>query len=947
MPEVEAAALMDELDEDLPVAMPLVGLNFDDFDDDDDDDMDYMDDANIAAVLAPPNRHRNDNHQRQRQRRNNDGDDDDPLQLLLLDGPEAAREVSTASSFLHGMIQDPETTCTSVLGWGPHACHHVVERCRSVPDDVYYVDMRNGRTPLHEACLKCSCLHIISALLEVNPGRVMATDGAGNTPLHLLMVGVSTRALADMGAIVDALLSKSACGEQQQQQQPANATATALTSICNRAGNTSLHMACLAPETMIHRESFQTILDANPMSAARLNTKSQSPLALHCMRRRASTQIASMLLQAYPNAIHILDTINGYSPLHYACENANSKLIQLLLEHNSGVASLRTTTQLETPLHLLCCYKNIGEAYIPAIQHLLRADKKAVLARDAVKGYTPLHLVCRCARVPRRVVEILVAAEAASIRDSNHYLPLHHACEIGATPKVIACLLDAYPEGAKAVTKKNDSALSLACACNKSTETVGILIHANPRALTERNHYGFVPLHCVCGSVQPRVGIVQAILGNCPQSAVMKSHGGETALHIASGNPGTFVGIIELLTANTDVSVRTALMKENQQMTNKVGNTPLHHACFRGSPFEHIETLAMSNPQWVKCPNNAGYTALQIMCKNARLHDRVITTFSRIGGPGVFSIVDMSGNTPLHSAMREETDIEALRCLIRAYPDALIHKTTYGDTPLHLAVTRRVKSEAVREIAISSNESLLLTPNTAGQTPMGIAMEEFESVCKANCASCAKSELLPCHQRAFEVLAAMVKILHYGSSQLDDRDRTGSLVRACMSLHRRDVRLNPAFILRALRLHPEEARLCDDLGNYPLHIEASIPVEKMSLLSAPGEGCRSGGCHKRMNILRTLFDIYPAACKLRNNAGEFPLGLMIQSGRAFDQTFALVLRSFPQALHWSIGVNNKIFPLILSKLSRECGMETLYTLIHSRPDIATRVQPSEMNGLAE
>ena len=366
----------------------------------------------------------------------------------------------------------------------------------------------------------------------------------------------------------------------------------------------------------------------------------------------------------------------------------------------------------------------------------------------------------------------------------------------------------------------------------------------------------------------------------------------------------------------------------------------MHHACFRGSPFEHIETLAMSNPHWVKCPNNAGYTALQIMCKNARLNDRVITTFSRIGGPGVFSISDLGGNTPLHSSMREETDIEALRCLIRAYPDALCMKTTYGDTPLHLATTRRVSPEVVREIAISSSESLLLTPNTAGQTPMDIAMEEFDSVCKSHCANCAKSTYLPSQQRAFDVLATLVKILHYGCSPFDDRDRVGSLVPACMSLHRRDVRLSPAFILRALHLYPEEARLRDELGNYPLHIEASIPVEKMSLLSASGDGFCEGGCHKRLNILRVLFDLYPAACRVRNTFGEFPLGLMIQNGRAWDQTFALVLRSFPQALHWAMGVNNKINPLILSKVSRECGTATLYMLINSCPDIATRMKPT-------
>ena len=318
--------------------------------------------------------------------------------------------------------------------------------------------------------------------------------------------------------------------------------------------------------------------------------------------------------------------------------------------------------------------------------------------------------------------------------------------------------------------------------------------------------------------------------------------------------------------------------------------------------------------------------------------DRVITTFSRIGGTGVFSVVDSSQNTPLHSAIREETDIEALKCLIRAFPDALRMKTAYGDSPLHLACFRRVDPEVVREVALSSS---LLTPNTAGQTPISIAMEEFEAVCRrTSCCCSVKSEFHSGQKRAFDVLATLVRILHYGSSH-DDRDRSGSLVRACVSLHRRDVRLDPAFIRRALHLYPEESRIMDDDRNYPLHIEASIPIEKMSLLDASSARRCSGNCHKRMNILRLLFEIYPDACKVQNEAGEFPLNLMVQNGRPWDQTFALVLKTFPQALHWSMngGVNNKITPRVLAKVSRECGVGTLYALISSKPDIVMRGTP--------
>jgi len=323
---------------------------------------------------------------------------------------------------------------------------------------------------------------------------------------------------------------------------------------------------------------------------------------------------------------------------------------------------------------------------------------------------------------------------------------------------------------------------------------------------------------------------------------------------------------------------------------------------------------------------------LQVMCKGGRLDERVVTAFSKIRGPEVFSVMDSTGHTPLHSASREGTNVAAIRSLIRAFPDALRLKTTYGDTPLHLACFRRADANVVKEIASSDGRlSALLEPNTAGQTPVGIAMEEFQSICtKARDGFCCVTSNYFAHQsRAFDVLATLVKLLYYGSS-----DEPVSLVKACVCLHRQDVRLDPAFIRRAIHLHPEQVRLQDEDGNYPLHIEASIPVEKMSLLDGVKGGCCQGKCHARTGVLGTLLAAYPEATRVRNKADAFPLGLMIQNGRSWDQTFALALRNFPPALHWyKGGMDDAYIGIVLAKVSKECGLDTLYELINSRPDM--------------
>jgi hypothetical protein len=351
----------------------------------------------------------------------------------------------------------------------------------------------------------------------------------------------------------------------------------------------------------------------------------------------------------------------------------------------------------------------------------------------------------------------------------------------------------------------------------------------------------------------------------------------------------------------------------------------------------------MANPEWISVRNNAGYSPLQVLCKNGRIDERIVTTFSRIGGPEIFSVSDATGNTPIHSAMREDINLDTLKCLIRALPDALHLKTIYGDSPLHLACFRRASADVVREIAIASSNgqaSRVLETNTSGQTPIGIAMEEFRSVCRGAGMCWGVSDFRPEQTRAFQVLACLVKILYYGPTNPDDSNNQ-SLIRACVSLHRQDVRLDPSFIRHATHLYPEEARIMDDEGNFPLHIEASIPVEKMSLLDATCIGCCGGKCHTRMGILRILLEMYPEATRFRNTSGEFPLGLMIQNGRLWGHTVALAFLAFPPALHWYKGLDDRLLPLILEKASKECGNDTLFALINSRPDILASAGATE------
>jgi len=163
---------------------------------------------------------------------------------------------------------------------------------------------------------------------------------------------------------------------------------------------------------------------------------------------------------------------------------------------------------------------------------------------------------------------------------------------------------------------------------------------------------------------------------------------------------------------------------------------------------------------------------------------------------------------------------------------------------------------------------------------------------------------------------------------------SNSLVEASVALHRKGIRLDPAFIRRAISIAPDEAKKADEKGNLPLHIESSIPVEKMRHLLG-GSACRycsNDDCHARIGVLQALIDVYPEAAKKRSSSGDFPLGLMVQNGRKWDRTFCTVLSTHPPAFHWITNISSSLVPRIICRVSKDCGFETLYTMIQSRPD---------------
>lgn len=164
-----------------------------------------------AAALLPRARARairNDNN-------NGDGDDDDlPIAVELPRNmhhrrhrfARAAVLEDGASNVLYSLLCEGVHCNDDLLA--PGGCQTIVERCRDHPNEVNFVDRNTGRTPMHEAALRCSCIHIVRALVQAEH-EVFQFDRLANTPLHLLFTGIASRQLGPerVHPVLDELLT--------------------------------------------------------------------------------------------------------------------------------------------------------------------------------------------------------------------------------------------------------------------------------------------------------------------------------------------------------------------------------------------------------------------------------------------------------------------------------------------------------------------------------------------------------------------------------------------------------------------------------------------------------------------------------------------------------------------------------------------------------------------
>eukprot|EP00551_Chaetoceros_affinis_P015980 CAMPEP_0203695234 /NCGR_PEP_ID=MMETSP0091-20130426/6743_1 /ASSEMBLY_ACC=CAM_ASM_001089 /TAXON_ID=426623 /ORGANISM="Chaetoceros affinis, Strain CCMP159" /LENGTH=457 /DNA_ID=CAMNT_0050566741 /DNA_START=144 /DNA_END=1514 /DNA_ORIENTATION=+ len=151
------------------------------------------------------------------------------------------------------------------------------------------------------------------------------------------------------------------------------------------------------------------------------------------------------IIQAYPYALHSKETGYGRVPLHIACHsNASLACIEVLVEHHPSATTEQDIIG-RVPLH----YALSNGASYDIVKTLMDAAVR-------VSGRDGLRYIC-------------------SVADFNGWLPIHVACFMGASAQVLSELVNAYPEGVDAETKKRSTPGGLLKAITMSPQKKNVL----------------------------------------------------------------------------------------------------------------------------------------------------------------------------------------------------------------------------------------------------------------------------------------------------------------------------------------------------------------------------------------------------------------------------------------------------------------------------------------
>eukprot|EP00873_Tetraselmis_striata_P038694 jgi/Tetstr1/458958/TSEL_004429.t1 len=598
--------------------------------------------------------------------------------------------------------------------------------------------------------------------------------------------------------------------------------------------------------------AVEALLERHPAGATVQDRAGKLPLHLAVPASSGlwDAGVVVALIREHPGGAAVLDRA-GYLPLNYAFkEGAEGEVICALLEaHPAAAAEPAFPGNDLLPLHICLEDKSYSGEVVGAV---VAAYPDAALARpfngatvlelclgnpdyvQAVLDHCPaaaevqdeqgkiaMHLAAE--RNQTEVLKALLVAfpDGALQQDHDGNTPLHAACMAEFLPAV-ELLIQRRPEAASVPNKSDELPLHVAAGYGRSATIAGLLVQAYPGALRKQAAAGWLPLHSAVAMAVAEpcsYEVVRLLLDGHPEGAQTPDRQGRLPLHWAVENQEASAEICLALLARHS---HAAYQRDKRR------SSPLHLAAFGRCDYAVVAALLEAAPDMASSPN------------------------------------DTSG-LPIHCyLMRESLQLDVIRAIVRAHPEALYEpgKDLSGALPLEVAIEKHAARDVLDFLLEMSAGTVAKHMNADGQLPLHMALMR-------------------------KSLAAVLvpPLLRHFPSAASVKDKHGAL-----PLHyaaRLDAADSPQLLADVLACYPGGAQVADEKLKLPLHHAAekgtAEAVESLVSLWPPGarrpdaDGClplhfaaAREPAPAAAQMVAALLDCHPDAVQVQSSWGHLP-----------------------------------------------------------------------------
>ena len=226
----------------------------------------------------------------------------------------------------------------------------------------------------------------------------------------------------------------------------------------------------------------------------------------------------------------------------------------------------------------------------------------------------------------------------------------------------------------------------LAACCNERVNEgiIRCLLEYFPDAARASNNNGWTPLHCACFNENVTLGIIQLIIDAAPDSVRSVSKKGSMPLHKLCDN--------RKVDEKNATQVLKLLIEKYPEAVRHKDNTPTGYFPFHDNPI-----------RFDRQANNKGLLPIHLASHRGRS-----PKFCRVlieAYPGSERITTRNGKLPLHYACRGNS-LAKVEYWHRQYPDAIHCRTAGGRYPIHYAI-QSITSRSKPAVAVKIVQFLL------------------------------------------------------------------------------------------------------------------------------------------------------------------------------------------------------------------------------------------------